>query len=99
VGCDAVRDTVGVAVILRVEDGGRIFLRDVNTHRQVNTASHLSTEVLEIFCFGPQVLQKISSTFRAEAIFIPGRWLRRVAEENVLFDFICSTGRAFYHVP
>jgi hypothetical protein len=59
----------------------------------------LSTEVLEIFCSGPQDLQKINSTLRAEAIFIPGSWLRLVAEESVLFDFICPTGRVFYHVP
>jgi hypothetical protein len=52
-----------------------------------------------MFCSGPQRLQKIRSTLIAEAIFISGSSLRRVAEENLLFDFICSTGRVFYHVP
>jgi hypothetical protein len=63
-----------------------------------STWRHTSTEVLETFCSGPQRLHKIRSTLRAEAIFIPGSLLRRVIEENVLFDFICSTGRVFYHV-
>jgi len=94
-----VRGPVGAALIIRVKDGGIIFLRNVNTHRQVNTTSHLITEVLDMFCSGPQRLQKIRSTLRAEAIFITGSSLRRVTEDNVLFDFICSTGRVFYHVP
>jgi len=99
VPCDTVRGPVGAAVILWVEGEDRIFLRNDNTHRQVNTASHLRTEVLEIFCFCSQRLQKIRSTLRAETIFIRGSLSRRVTEKNVLFDFICSTGRVFYHVP
>jgi hypothetical protein len=95
----AVRCPFVAAFILTVKDGGRIFLRNVYTHRQVNTASHMSTEVLEIFCSCPQRLQKIGSTLRAEAVFIPGSLLRRVIAGNVLFAFICSTGRVFYHVP
>jgi hypothetical protein len=61
-----------------------MFLRNGNTRRQVNTASHLSTEVLEMFCSGPRRLQKMRSTLRAEAIFILGSLLRCVTEENVL---------------
>jgi hypothetical protein len=58
VGCDAARGPVGPALILRVKGEGRIFLRNDNTHRQVNTASHLSTEVLENSVLAHSVYRK-----------------------------------------